>query len=191
MLLLGKARKMIENWQEIYVRSRNSDLFSTEIWHNNSLSRCSLQFSLNYERDGKECNYSNACSRRRWEIIQASRQQFRVLPVAARIPQSICLPSQKQCLPLDTNNRSNNFKDFKIMAPLKITFVTGNKHKATDVQYILGDAVDLEIADYDTPELQGTVEEIAIDKCRRAAEAVRYKSERDLSTSNFLSLVSL
>jgi hypothetical protein len=84
--------------------------------------------------------------------------------------------SQKNslCLPLDNENRNNNCVDLKTMAPLKITFVTGNKHKATDVQYILGDNVDLEIVDFDTPELQGTVEEIAIDKCRRAAEAVRY-----------------
>jgi inosine triphosphate pyrophosphatase len=78
-----------------------------------------------------------------------------------------------------------------MMAPLKITFVTGNKNKATDVQYILGDTVDLEIVDYDTPELQGTVEEIAIDKCRRAAEAVSCKFTKEFSTSNFLSLESL
>jgi inosine triphosphate pyrophosphatase len=58
------------------------------------------------------------------------------------------------------------------MALLKLVFVTGNKHKVSDFGYILGQAIDLECVDLDLPELQGTVEDIAKDKCRRAADAV-------------------
>ena len=66
--------------------------------------------------------------------------------------------------------------------PFKLTFVTGNAYKLGEVRLILGDAVELEAVDLDLPEIQGTTEEIARDKCRRAAEAVRsfqkYKSRQ-------------
>lgn len=55
---------------------------------------------------------------------------------------------------------------------LKLTFVTGNAYKLSEVGIILGDKVDLEAVNLDLPEIQGTTEEIATDKCRRAAEIV-------------------
>jgi inosine triphosphate pyrophosphatase len=58
------------------------------------------------------------------------------------------------------------------MAPNKLIFVTGNANKLREVGEILGDTVTLESRAIDLPELQGTIEEISKDKCRRAAEAV-------------------
>jgi inosine/xanthosine triphosphate pyrophosphatase family protein len=51
----------------------------------------------------------------------------------------------------------------------KIVFVSSSAQKISDVRYYLGDAVEIESAEIDLPELQGTVEEIAKDKCRKAA----------------------
>jgi hypothetical protein len=61
---------------------------------------------------------------------------------------------------------------FLEMAPNKLIFVTGNANKLREVGEILGDTVALESRAIDLPELQGTIEEISKDKCRRAAEAV-------------------
>lgn len=58
------------------------------------------------------------------------------------------------------------------MAPKTLNFITGNKNKLTEVQAILGDFVDLRSQALDLVEIQGTIEEISADKCRRAAEAV-------------------
>jgi len=58
------------------------------------------------------------------------------------------------------------------MAPLKLLFVTGNPWKLEFVRSILGSTVDLESISLEIPELQGTIEEIARDKCRRAADIV-------------------
>lgn len=58
------------------------------------------------------------------------------------------------------------------MAPKKLNFITGNKGKLAETKAILGDTVDLRSQSLDLPELQGTIEEISADKCRRAAEAV-------------------
>jgi len=51
----------------------------------------------------------------------------------------------------------------------KIVFVTGNANKVSEVRAIIGHLVEVE-------ELQGTIEEISKDKCRRAAEIVRSAS---------------
>lgn len=56
--------------------------------------------------------------------------------------------------------------------PFKLVFVTGNAYKLNEVRSILGDAAELESVDLDLPEIQGTTEEIAKDKCNRAAEVV-------------------
>ncbi|KIO12367.1 hypothetical protein M404DRAFT_12657 [Pisolithus tinctorius Marx 270] len=55
---------------------------------------------------------------------------------------------------------------------LRAAFVTGNPNKLLETKYILSQGVPIEIdsADLDIPELQGTTQEIAIAKCRRAAE---------------------
>ena len=58
------------------------------------------------------------------------------------------------------------------MSKPKVVFVTGNANKLSEVRAILGDSVDLEAKSIDLPELQGTIEEISKDKCRRAAEIV-------------------
>ncbi|KAI6152417.1 inosine triphosphate pyrophosphatase-like protein [Pisolithus tinctorius] len=49
------------------------------------------------------------------------------------------------------------------MSIKRLTFVTGNPNKLLETKYILSQ-------DLDIPELQGTTQEIAIAKCRRAAE---------------------
>ncbi|KAJ5388279.1 hypothetical protein N7509_010820, partial [Penicillium cosmopolitanum] len=52
------------------------------------------------------------------------------------------------------------------------TFVTGNPNKVIEVNAILGEKISIEPCALDLPEIQGTLEEIAIDKCRRAAKIV-------------------
>ncbi|GKZ66267.1 nucleoside triphosphate pyrophosphohydrolase ham1 [Aspergillus niger] len=57
------------------------------------------------------------------------------------------------------------------MASLKnLNFITGNKNKLAEVKAILGTVIDVENQAVDLPEIQGTIEEIAREKCRRAAE---------------------
>lgn len=51
-------------------------------------------------------------------------------------------------------------------------FITGNKNKLAEVEAILGDYVDLSSRTLDLPEIQGTIEEVTADKCRRAAKAI-------------------
>ncbi|KAI1908218.1 nucleoside triphosphate pyrophosphohydrolase ham1 [Ophidiomyces ophidiicola] len=53
-----------------------------------------------------------------------------------------------------------------------INFITGNKNKLSEVQAILGDAIEVQNVPVDLPELQGSVEEIALQKCRNAAKEV-------------------
>jgi inosine triphosphate pyrophosphatase len=60
------------------------------------------------------------------------------------------------------------------MAPKTLNFITGNKNKLTEVKAILGDTVDLQSQALDLIEIQGTIEEISKDKCRRAADAASY-----------------
>lgn len=52
------------------------------------------------------------------------------------------------------------------------TFVTGNPNKVIEVNAILGDKIAIEPLALDIPEIQGTLEEIAADKCRRASKIV-------------------
>ena len=57
--------------------------------------------------------------------------------------------------------------------PSKLQFITGNANKLAEVRAILADTgVELSSKALDLPELQGGIEEISRDKCRRAAEAV-------------------
>ncbi|TKA59829.1 Inosine triphosphate pyrophosphatase [Cryomyces minteri] len=58
------------------------------------------------------------------------------------------------------------------MAPRELNFITGNANKLAEVKAILGDTVNLKSQSIDLVEIQGTIEEISTDKCRRAAEAV-------------------
>ena len=59
------------------------------------------------------------------------------------------------------------------MPPVELNFITGNRNKLAEVQAILGDKVPLKSETLDLAEIQGTIEEISLDKCRRAAAAVR------------------
>ncbi|PAV21449.1 Maf Ham1 [Pyrrhoderma noxium] len=64
------------------------------------------------------------------------------------------------------------------MSNNKLVFVTGNANKLREVKAILGDSsggfasIELDSRDLDIPELQGTTQEVAREKCRRAAELV-------------------
>jgi inosine triphosphate pyrophosphatase len=60
------------------------------------------------------------------------------------------------------------------MAAKQLNFITGNKNKLTEVKSILGDMVDLQSQSLDLVEIQGTIEDISADKCRRAAEIVSF-----------------
>lgn len=60
------------------------------------------------------------------------------------------------------------------MAPKELNFITGNANKLAEVKAILADSgVELRSQSVDLVEIQGTVEEVTKDKCRRAAEHVR------------------
>lgn len=57
--------------------------------------------------------------------------------------------------------------------PLKeLNFITGNQNKLAEVKAILGDIVPLKSQSLDLTEIQGTIEEVSKDKCRRAAAIV-------------------
>jgi inosine triphosphate pyrophosphatase len=56
--------------------------------------------------------------------------------------------------------------------PKTLNFITSNKNKLAEVKAILGEVVELQTKSLDLVEIQGTSEEIALDKCRRAAIAV-------------------
>jgi len=59
------------------------------------------------------------------------------------------------------------------MAPTELNFITGNANKLAEVEAILSDTgVVLKNQSLDLVEIQGTVEEVSKDKCRRAAEIV-------------------
>jgi inosine triphosphate pyrophosphatase len=54
----------------------------------------------------------------------------------------------------------------------KLNFVTSNKNKLAEVRAILGNVVEIDSQAIEVPEIQGSIEEIAKDKARRAAEEV-------------------
>jgi inosine/xanthosine triphosphate pyrophosphatase family protein len=58
------------------------------------------------------------------------------------------------------------------MTLTKLNFITGNKNKLLEVRAILGNVIEVDNQEVDVPEIQGTIEEIAKEKARRAAEAV-------------------
>ncbi|KAJ8519684.1 hypothetical protein ONZ45_g3407 [Pleurotus djamor] len=58
----------------------------------------------------------------------------------------------------------------------KLIFVTGNANKLKEVRAILASgpqAIEIDSQELDIPEVQGTTQEVAIAKCKRAAELVR------------------
>jgi len=52
-------------------------------------------------------------------------------------------------------------------------FITGNANKLAEVQAILGGVVPFTSQSLDLTEIQGTIEDISKDKCRRATDIVR------------------
>lgn len=58
------------------------------------------------------------------------------------------------------------------MAPKELNFITGNKNKLLEVQTILAGVVELKSQALDLIEVQGTIEDVTLDKCKRAAEMV-------------------
>lgn len=65
------------------------------------------------------------------------------------------------------------------MAPKELNFITGNKNKLLEVQAILEGIVELKSQSLDVLEIQGTVEEVTIDKCKRAADLVSTESSNE------------
>jgi hypothetical protein len=57
------------------------------------------------------------------------------------------------------------------MAPL-IHFITGNANKLREVKAILEPSIEIRSQSLDLEEIQGTIEEVANSKCRRAADLV-------------------
>ena len=61
--------------------------------------------------------------------------------------------------------------------PKTLNFITGNANKLSEVRAILADVEGLNVQSRDIKglnEIQGTIEEVAIDKCSRAAEVVSH-----------------
>ena len=56
----------------------------------------------------------------------------------------------------------------------QLNFITGNQNKLAEVKAILGDVVRLQSQSLDLTEIQGTIESISEDKCRRAAAIVGF-----------------
>lgn len=54
-----------------------------------------------------------------------------------------------------------------------VNFITGNANKLKEVKAILEPEIEVRSENLDLEEMQGTLEEVTISKCRRAAELVR------------------
>ncbi|KAI9721478.1 MAG: hypothetical protein M1812_002240 [Candelaria pacifica] len=59
------------------------------------------------------------------------------------------------------------------MAIKEINFITGNVNKLAEVKAMLGSDINLQSQKLDLVEIQGTIEQISVDKCRRAADLVK------------------
>lgn len=57
-------------------------------------------------------------------------------------------------------------------ATQEVNFITGNKNKLGEVKAILEPAIEVRSQAIDLIEVQGTLEEVTIAKCRAAAEQV-------------------
>ncbi|KAK0635187.1 putative inosine triphosphate pyrophosphatase [Bombardia bombarda] len=54
-----------------------------------------------------------------------------------------------------------------------VNFITGNANKLTEVKAILEPAIQVDSQELDLIEIQGTLEEVTLDKCRRAADLIQ------------------
>lgn len=55
-------------------------------------------------------------------------------------------------------------------SPPVVNFITGNANKLREVKHILEPAITVNSQEIDLPELQGTLEEVTLEKCRVAAQ---------------------
>lgn len=62
--------------------------------------------------------------------------------------------------------------------PRVLNFITGNRYKLAEASAILDGFIELRSQSVGVLEIQGTPREIATDKCRRAAIAVRSPTRR-------------
>lgn len=62
-----------------------------------------------------------------------------------------------------------------------INFISGSMQKLGEVRAILGNTVDVQNQKLEIPEIQGSIQEIALAKCRAAAEEVSSGSVFDLA----------
>jgi inosine triphosphate pyrophosphatase len=58
--------------------------------------------------------------------------------------------------------------------PAVVNFITGNANKLGEVKAILEPAITVRSQAVDIEEVQGTVEEVTLAKCRKAAEIVSF-----------------
>ena len=58
-------------------------------------------------------------------------------------------------------------------APPIVNFISGNANKLAEVKAILEPAIEVRSQALDLPEIQGTVDEVTIAKCRAAADTVK------------------
>lgn len=58
--------------------------------------------------------------------------------------------------------------------PHELNFITGNDNKLAEVKAILDDILPLRSQSLDLAEIQGSIEDISKDKCRRAATIVTH-----------------
>ncbi|OJJ06902.1 hypothetical protein ASPVEDRAFT_345755 [Aspergillus versicolor CBS 583.65] len=72
-----------------------------------------------------------------------------------------------------------------------LNFITSNKNKLAEVRAILGSVVDVQSEVVDVPEIQGTIEEIAKEKCSHAAKAVGGPVLTEDTALEFLALKGL
>ncbi|KAM0813467.1 putative Inosine triphosphatase [Seiridium cardinale] len=56
--------------------------------------------------------------------------------------------------------------------PPTVNFITGNANKLREVKHILEPAITVNSQNVDLPELQGSVEEVTLEKCRVAAQKI-------------------
>jgi Ham1 family len=82
------------------------------------------------------------------------------------------LPTPPHSFPPLTNPHNMSSSPFPLPRPQSITFITSNPHKLSEVRATLGDTVDLTSQSLDLVEIQGGIEEIAREKCGRAAQLV-------------------
>jgi hypothetical protein len=80
------------------------------------------------------------------------------------------------------SNRKTQHKTAKMTTPTAarhiVNFITGNANKLGEVKAILEPAIQVESQTLDLIEIQGTLEEVTLDKCRRAADLVELPREK-------------